>query len=80
MLCRHWLPALQPFDIKTVAPRSSGQTSGEKRACGRTIPANPLFYCRSNTRRFGSVRPAVWMVIVKVLPPIGEVNSPLLST
>lgn len=40
-------------------------------------PADPLFYCRSNTRRFGSVRPAEWMAIVKVLPPIGEVNSPL---
>jgi hypothetical protein len=30
--------------------------------------------------RLGSVRPAVWMAIVKILPPIGEVNSPLLST
>ena len=54
-------------------------TESNRRKSGRP-PADPLFYCRSNTRRFGSVRPAVWTVVVKVLPPIGEVNSPLLST
>jgi hypothetical protein len=50
------------------------------RGKGGRPPADALFYCRSNTRRFGSVRPAAWMAIVKVLPTIGEVNSPLLST
>jgi hypothetical protein len=45
---------------------------GKRAAIGRRA-----LYWRPNTRRFGSVRLAVWMAIVKVLPPIGAVNSPL---
>src|SRR6516162_2675637 len=41
----------------------------QDRVCGynELPPADPLLYCRSNTRMFGSRRPGVCTVIVKVL-------------
>jgi hypothetical protein len=64
--------------LARVSPRSSGwqtylnlahSTFNKTESADTTElpPTDPLLYCRSNTRMFGSRRPGVCTVIVKVL-------------